>query len=63
MDQNESPKNTAGNANAQNDRRTFLIAFLTCVILLALYHFGTGIFAILDASPAGTSMLPSPLHP
>ena len=47
MEQNETPsKSPAGNTNAQNDRRTFLIAFLTTVILLALYHFGTGLFAI-----------------
>ena len=48
MDQNEQSKNAAGNpaAQSQSDRRTFLIAFLTTVILLALYHFGTGIFAI-----------------
>ena len=46
MEQNELSKSAAGNANAQNDRRTFLIAFLTTVILLALYHFGTGVFAI-----------------
>lgn len=44
MEQNEPPK--AGNTNAQNDWRTFLIAFLTTVIVLALYHFGTGVFAI-----------------
>ena len=46
MEQNESQKSAAGNNCAQSDRRTFLIAFLTTVIVLALYHFGTGVFAI-----------------
>ena len=46
MEQNEPQKNAAGNSCAPSDRRTFLIAFLTTVILLALYHFGTGLFAI-----------------
>lgn len=45
-EQNESKKNAAGNSCAQSDRRTFLIAFLTAVIVLAVYHFGTGVFAI-----------------
>lgn len=52
MDQNEQQKNAAGNsaAQSQNDRRTFLIAFLTTVTLLALYHFGTGLFAIFSGT-------------
>ena len=51
MEQNEAPKSgNAGNTSSQNDRRTFLIAFLTTVILLALYHFGTGLFAIFSGS-------------
>ena len=51
MEQNESQKNDTGkNTNAQNDRRTFFIAFLTTVILLALYHFSTGLFAIFSGT-------------
>ena len=46
MEQNDSQKSAAGNSCAQSDRRTFLIAFLTAVIVLAVYHFGIGIFAI-----------------
>lgn len=42
---------------AQNsDLRTFLIAFLTTVILLALYHFGMGVAAILSGSASYQSM-------
>lgn len=47
---NESSNPPAENCVKQNDRRTFLIAFLTTVILLALYHFGTGLFAIFSGS-------------
>ena len=40
----------------KGDVRTFCIALLTTVIVLALYHFGMGICAILTGTSSCTSM-------
>ena len=40
----------------QGDVRTFCIALLTAVIVLAIYHFGMGICAILTGTSSCTSM-------
>ena len=40
----------------QGDVRTFCIALLTAVIVLAIYHFGMGICAILTGTSSCSSM-------
>ena len=45
-----------GKCTQNSDLRTFLIAFLTTVIVLALYHFGMGVAAILSGSASYQSM-------
>ena len=42
----EKKENTAPECRKNNDLRTFTIALLTAIIVVALYHFGTGLCKI-----------------
>ena len=57
MEQNETTQQpAAGKTDSRNDLRTFLIAFLTSITLIALYHFGTGIYAIFSGASSFCSI-------
>ena len=57
----EKKENTAPECRKNNDLRTFTIALLTAIIVVALYHFGTGLCKIYctscEYSPAPRYML------
>ena len=54
----EKRENTAPECRKNNDLRTFVIALLTSVIVLALYHFGSGLCKIF-CSDCGSAYYPT----
>ena len=49
----EKKENTAPECRKNSDLRTFMIALLTAIIVVALYHFGSGLCKIYCPSSCG----------
>ena len=55
----EKKENAAPECRKNNDLRTFFIALLTAIVVVALYHFGSGLYKIFCTYDCDSGYYPS----